>query len=148
MLDIQEISDRLEIQELQVAYSTAVDSRDFEALDKVFVPDADIDLTPFGAIAGKLPDIKKWLAESMAYLPASQHLLGNPEIHVDGDRATGRVMCYNAITFPAEDGGEPPIALLGMWYIDEYVRTPQGWRIARRGQHRSWAQGLPTAPAN
>ncbi|MFC9432180.1 nuclear transport factor 2 family protein [Nocardia sp. NPDC057030] len=147
MLDIQEISDRLEIQELQVAYSTAVDSRDFDALDDVFVPDADIDLTPFGAIAGKLPEIKTWLAESMAYLPASQHLLGNPEIRVDGDRATGRVMSYNAIAFPAEDG-ESPIALLGMWYIDDYVRTPQGWRIARRSQQRSWAQGLPTAPAS
>ncbi|QIS04203.1 hypothetical protein F5X71_19380 [Nocardia brasiliensis] len=49
MLDLQEISDRLEIQQLLVAYATAVDSGNFDAFDEVFVEDADIDLTAFGA---------------------------------------------------------------------------------------------------
>jgi SnoaL-like domain len=43
MLSQAEISDRLEIQQLLVDYSTAIDSRRFDDLDAVFTPDAYID---------------------------------------------------------------------------------------------------------
>jgi hypothetical protein len=43
MLSLAEISDRLEIQQLLVDYSTAIDKRRFDDLDKVFTPDAYID---------------------------------------------------------------------------------------------------------
>ncbi|MFD9890855.1 nuclear transport factor 2 family protein [Amycolatopsis sp. NPDC059027] len=141
MLDIQEISDRLEIQDLVVAYATAVDGRDFDALDRIFADDAYLDYTAFGGVTGNLAVVKKWIAQNLAQLPAIQHLIANPDIRVDGDRATGRVMCLNPIALPAEDG-EPPVAMLGLWYLDEYVRTPQGWRISRRDHQRSWSQGL------
>ena len=44
MLSLAEISDRLEIQQLVVDYSTAIDQRRFDDLDAVFTPDAYIDL--------------------------------------------------------------------------------------------------------
>jgi SnoaL-like domain len=44
MLSLEEISDRLEIQQLLVDYSTAIDQRRFDDLDNVFTPDAYIDL--------------------------------------------------------------------------------------------------------
>lgn len=44
MWSLEEISDRLEIQQLLVDYSTAIDRRRFDDLDKVFTPDAYIDL--------------------------------------------------------------------------------------------------------
>jgi hypothetical protein len=43
MLSLEKISDRLEIQQLLVAYSTAIDQRRFDDLDKVFTQDAYID---------------------------------------------------------------------------------------------------------
>jgi hypothetical protein len=43
MLSLAEISDRLEIQQLLVDYSTAIDPRRFDDLDTVFTPDAYID---------------------------------------------------------------------------------------------------------
>ncbi len=144
MLGIQEISDRLEIQEMLVAYATAIDRKDFDALDRIFTEDAHIDYTAFGAIAGTRAEMKEFLASSMAQLTACQHLMANPEIHFDGDRATGRVMCYNALGFPTGDG-DSQIALLGMWYIDEYIRTSAGWRISRRNQERSWTKGFGDA---
>ena len=49
-MSLEEISDRLEIQDLLVAYSYAIDSRDWAALDDVFTPDAHIDYTVFGGI--------------------------------------------------------------------------------------------------
>ncbi|GAA0594623.1 nuclear transport factor 2 family protein [Kutzneria viridogrisea] len=144
MLNIQEISDRLEIQDLLVAYATAVDSRDFDALDQIIADDAHLDYTAFGGIAGNRAEVKEWIARSLAQLPAIQHLIANPDIRVDGDRATGRVMCLNSLALPVEDG-DPSVALQGLWYLDEYVRTPQGWRISRRSHQRSWSQGLGDA---
>ena len=44
MLSLAEISDRLEIQQLLVDYSTAIDQRRFDDLDKVFTPDAYIEV--------------------------------------------------------------------------------------------------------
>jgi hypothetical protein len=43
MLSLEEISDRLEIQQLLVADSTAIDQKRFDDLDRVFTPDASID---------------------------------------------------------------------------------------------------------
>ena len=64
-MSLEEISDRMEIQDLLVAYSYAIDTRDWDALDRVFTPDAWIDYTEFGGSAGNLEDTKKFLAEAM-----------------------------------------------------------------------------------
>jgi hypothetical protein len=42
-LSLQEISDRLETQQLLSDYSTAIDQRRFDDLDRVFTKDAYID---------------------------------------------------------------------------------------------------------
>src|SRR3984957_9159932 len=63
MLSHAEISDRLEIQQLIVDYSTAIDTRHFDDLDAVFTQDAYIDYTALGGIEGRYPEVKAWLAE-------------------------------------------------------------------------------------
>ncbi|ONI89341.1 hypothetical protein ALI144C_05210 [Actinosynnema sp. ALI-1.44] len=144
MLDIQEISDRLEIQDLLVSYATAIDGKDFDALDQVFTEDAQIDYTAFGGIAGTRAEIKEFLTSSMAQFAVCQHLVANPAIQFDGDHATGRAMCLNTLGIPVEEAN-PHLTLLGMWYIDEYTRTPQGWRISRRSIQSSWTHSLDDA---
>ena len=64
-MSMQEISDRLEIQDLMLRYSYAIDSRDWDALDHVFTPDAHIDYSVFGGSVGDLPSTKAFLAEAM-----------------------------------------------------------------------------------
>ena len=61
MLTLQEISDRIEIQELLVRYSHAVDSRDWDMYENVFTPDAFIDYTCFGGPAGDPKEIRAFL---------------------------------------------------------------------------------------
>ncbi|MES1262816.1 MAG: nuclear transport factor 2 family protein, partial [Peristeroidobacter soli] len=63
MLSLQEISDRLEIQQLMTDYSHAIDQKNFDALDRIFTPDAYIDYRAMGGIDGKYPKIKAWLAD-------------------------------------------------------------------------------------
>ncbi len=55
MLTLQEISDRLEIQQVLIDYSSAIDQRRFDDLDAVFTPDAYIDYRVTGGIDGRYP---------------------------------------------------------------------------------------------
>ena len=95
MLSLAEISDRLEIQQLLVDYSTAIDHRRFDDLDTVFTPDAYIDYTALGGIEGHYPEVKTWLAEVLPNFPMYAHMLGNFSVRVDGDTASSRTICFN-----------------------------------------------------
>jgi hypothetical protein len=127
MLSLEEISDRLEIQQVLVDYSTAIDTRRFDDLDRVFTPDAHIDYSAMGGIVGSFPDVKAWLKEHLPNFPAYMHMLGNFDIRVDGDTARSRTMCFN----PMVMGGDA-VYFCGLWYEDELVRTDDGWRMSRR----------------
>ena len=128
MLNLAEISDRLEIQQLLVDYSTAIDNRRFDDLDRVFTPDAHIDYTELGGIAGTYPDVKAWLAEVLPNFPAYFHMLGNFDIRIDGDIANSRTILFN----PMKLGDDDQIMFCGLWYDDEFIRTADGWRMTRR----------------
>src|SRR3546814_18068642 len=92
-MDLQEISDRLEIQNLMVAYCYAIDNRDWDALDDVFTTEAIIDYTEMVGIKGNLKEIKAFLAESMQQISNSQHIISTTQLTVAGDRAQGRTSC-------------------------------------------------------
>jgi len=133
MLSQAEISDRLEIQQLLVDYSTAIDLRRFDDLDAVFTPDAYIDYTALGGIEGRYPEVKAWLAEVLPNFPMYFHMLGNFSVRLDGDTASSRTICFNPMVLPGDPGGErAQVMFCGLWYDDEFLRTPDGWRMARR----------------
>ena len=91
-LSLQEISDRLEIQQLMVDYSTAIDNKDFDALDHVFVPDAYIDYRVMGGIDGQFPDLKAWLKQVMQIFPHTQHMIANMSISLCAQRKVGALL--------------------------------------------------------
>jgi len=132
MLSLEEISDRLEIQQLLVAYSTAIDTRQFDDLDQVFTPDAYIDYSAMGGIAGAFPEVKEWLAQVLPNFPAYAHMVGNFDIAVTGDTAASRTLCLNPMALPASADGQSQILFCGLWYQDEFIRTADGWRMTRR----------------
>ncbi|CDP83543.1 MULTISPECIES: nuclear transport factor 2 family protein [Mycolicibacterium] len=129
MLSLAEISDRLEIQQLLIDYSTAIDRRLFDDLDAVFTPDAYIDYRAMGGIDGNYPEVKAWLAEVLPNFPAYAHMLGNFDVRIEGDKASSRTICFNPMVLP---GLEQQVLFCGLWYEDEFVRTAEGWRMSRR----------------
>lgn len=143
MLSLQEISDRLEIQELLTRYSHAVDTRDWDALDLVFTPDATIDLSVFGGLSGDFAEVRAFLKSSMPYFASYQHLITNIVLDIDGDTARGRTACINPMVIDRQDGSQPHVLFCGLWYRDRLVRTAQGWRIAERRQERSYLFNAP-----
>ncbi|WP_067538356.1 nuclear transport factor 2 family protein [Nocardia crassostreae] len=144
MLSLQEISDRLEIEDLMVRYSHAVDTHQWELLDEIFTPDAHIDYTAMGGPAGDLASTKSFLATVMPNFSAFQHLISNSSIRVDGDHATARTMCHNPMLVAGSDG-HSRLMLCGLWYHDTFVRLGGGWRIHQRVEEKSYMFVAPTA---
>jgi ketosteroid isomerase-like protein len=138
-----ELSDKLEIQELAYAYAEAIDQKDFDRLDDIFTPDAQIDYSAMGGANGRYPEVKKFLQDSLPMFNDYYHLVANLLIKLDGDTATGRVMCFNPMGMPVPDK-PPQMMFLGLFYIDKYVRTAQGWRISERAEERSWDYNVPS----
>jgi hypothetical protein len=129
MLTLEEISDRFEIQQLLIDYSTAIDTRRFDDLDRVFTPDAYIDYRAMGGIDGRFPEVKSWLAQVLPNFPAYAHMLGNFDVRIDGDTASSRTICFNPMVLGGEQN---QILYCGLWYEDEFIRTAEGWRMRRR----------------
>jgi len=133
VLSIEEISDRLEIQQLLVDYSTAIDARRFDDLDRVFTADAYIDYRAMGGVDGRYPEVKAWLAQVLPNFPAYAHMLGNFDVKLHGDTATSRTLCFNPMVL---GGDEQQVLFCGLWYDDEFVRTGDGWRMTKRVEEK------------
>lgn len=137
----QELSDRLEIQDLITAYSYAIDFHRFDDLDAIFTRDATLDFTATGGRSGPLPEMKAWLAGVLTNFGGHQHLVATSLVQLDGDRASAKTICHNPMWFA--DAATPPL-FVGLWYLDEFVRTADGWRISSRTQQKGYLHGLPS----
>lgn len=144
MLSQQEISDRFEIQDLVFRYAHLVDQKNIQGLREVFTEDAFIDYSAMGGSVGDLEQTLGFLegALSAELFPNTQHLNANVQIELSGDVATGRVVCFNPMEMALPDGATQTF-LLGLWYLDEYRRMSQGWRISRRAEEKSWVFNAP-----
>ena len=144
MLSQQELSDRFEIQDLVYRYAELVDSKHFDALQDIFTDDAHVDYSAFGGSVGNLEETLAFLRSAVTaeLFPNTQHLNANVQVTLAGDTATGRVMCFNPMEM-ALPGGETHTFFLGLWYLDQYRRTEQGWRICRREEVKSWVFNTP-----
>ena len=136
MLSHQDMSDRLEIQDLLNAYTHAIDGKDWDALDTIFLPDATIDYSATGGISGSLNEAKAFLQQMLPMFQSTQHFVTNPMIRVSGDSATCKSLLFNPVTL--ERDGSPHTFFVGAWYIDDLVRTDGGWRIASRRQELAY----------
>jgi hypothetical protein len=144
-LSLREISDRIQINDLLIRYTRAIDTKDWTLLDTCFVPDADVDYTASGGAAGKYPEVRAWLAKALAPFPITAHYITNSMVQLDGDRARARTLVYNPMFFANPDGSLHDFTV-GATYVDELVWTDAGWRIARRVEEAGYMQGtLPSA---
>lgn len=142
MLSLQEISDRLEIQQLMVDYSTAIDTMEIDRLDDVFTPDAYIDYRAMGGIDGRYPEIREWLKASLKNFGNYYHMIANFSIKIEGDTATSKIVCFNPMGVPMPDG-TTQMMFLGLWYQDKHVRTGKGWRICERVEKGTYQYNVP-----
>ena len=122
------MGDRAAVIDTVNRYATALDSRDWALLDEVFTPDAVGDFGA-GSLVGR-DALRDLMRRTVGRGGPSQHLLGNHRVEIDGDaaRCVCQVRAFQTGTGPAAGRS---YELLGE-YRDQLVRTPDGWRIARR----------------
>ena len=141
-----DIDDRIAIQDLIARYPDVVDEQRFDELDDLFTADARIDFTAFGGPVDSPAGIKSFLRDALGGFARTQHMMGLPLIRLAGDRATARTSCTNPMVVSNPDGSRS-VWLIGLWYDDEFARTPDGWRFTSRKQERCYSVvGLADTP--
>jgi len=117
------------IERLLMAYATALDKRDWAALDEVFTPDATAHYKSIGHFGSRAAMVSMF-REYLERCGATQHLLGNMRVDVDGGKATAT--CYLQAIHAGL--GKHQGKLLTVWgeYRDRLELRPAGWRIVHR----------------
>jgi len=139
-LSPRELSDRLRIHDLLVRYTVAIDTKDWALLDTCFTPDAHLDYTSAGGVAGDYPKVRAWLEKALAPFPVTVHAISNAVVEIEGDAATARTYVHNPMAFPRPDGSLH-VFTVGAWYNDKLVWTDDGWRIRERIEETAFLDG-------
>jgi hypothetical protein len=131
VLDPARVADHLAIQDLATAYAYALDDGDWVRWEALFTPDARIDYTATGGIAGDPAEVRAWLPGALAVFTFSLHTTATHEIRFTGpDTATGRVHVFNRNGVEWEGASE--IFDVSAVYEDTYRRVGDAWLIAAR----------------
>ena len=124
-MDVQRVSDELEISALLTKYARSVDTKDWELYRSLFIDDAHIDYTAAGFIAGARDDATDFLSRQQPDVAMSVHYVMNVESDIDGEIAHTQAMWLNALRLLDASANS---FFGGRWH-DELVRTADGWRI-------------------
>jgi hypothetical protein len=135
------VRDRLDIMQLHHRYAWALDQRDWSMLERCFTPDGGVDYGDLGGEFQGAAEIAAFCRQALEGLDASQHLIGNTMIELDGDRATATCYFQAQHVFEGAPGGDTYI--VAGTYTDVLTRDDDGWRIAHRTLTPSWTQGNP-----
>ncbi|MER9214577.1 nuclear transport factor 2 family protein [Mesorhizobium sp. M0663] len=141
-LSLQEVSDRLEIEQLLVRYCYAVDDRDWEAYRKIFTPDAVLDDTVTGGIRSGVDEHVAYMKGALSKILISQHAISTILLDLRGDEASARVHCSCPMVVDLGEG-KRQVFFQGLWYRDRVVRTSEGWRISELVEKGYWNHNLP-----
>lgn len=123
------MADREDIVELLNLYGLAMDTRRWDLFDRIFLPFAAVDYGP-GSCWSALGAFKHAFSAFHALFDATQHGMSNHLVRVEGDLAFS--ITYGQWRLIRHAAGDPPVWDGSGYYDDEWARTAEGWRIARR----------------
>ena len=141
----QQTSDLLEIQQLVYRYAWLIDTRDFDGLDQVFAPGAEVHYNVFGGVKQTWPEVKSFLRMGLSLHRVTQHQMSTPLIELAGDRATARTY-GNLVHVQELKSGGPSYVVQYAIYSDALERRPEGWRITSRRLDNLYVQGRFLGP--
>ncbi len=127
--------------DLSLRYAEGIDRRDWSAFRSIFLPEVRVDFSSFTKRPAN-PDpipVDDWVAAVRSTIdgfPATQHLIGNHRITLDGDRGS-----YTAYVQAQHWVDRDRWYLIGGWYSNEVARTDDGWKLASVTINQSWDSG-------
>jgi ketosteroid isomerase-like protein len=120
-------------------YCWALDTRDWERLRLIFLPDVVAHLGAGGQRG--VDEVIARTSSALSRLDVSQHTVSTHDVNITGDSATGRCYLHAQHVLRGTPGGDNFV--IGGRYDDRYVRTSAGWRIAERRLTMIWFEGNP-----
>jgi len=132
-------TDVVAIQQVLFHYAYALDARDYDALDDVFSPDANLHTS--GGTTMSPAQYKAMCATELVKLDATHHMVTNTSVTVDGDRANSRA--YFQAQHVKRSLAPDSQFLMAGWVDDQLERRAAGWRIVDRQWHSAWSSGNP-----
>lgn len=126
-----EEADRAAVEGLFYAYADALDRRAWGDLDEVFDPEVTVDYAGQYTIAGR-PGVVAMIRSYLDPVGPTQHLMANPRVKVEGDRARASIK-MRVHHVGAGERSSLTYECFG-WYYAEATRGSQGWRVV------SWRQ--------
>jgi hypothetical protein len=136
------VNDHQAICEVRYRYALGLDTRDWELYRSIFVDDVEIDFSSFSGESGGTLRADDWVATCRVFftgLDASQHVMTNPMVTVDGDRAHCRMYMTADHYFANDQGGDRFV--IGGYYDDRLVRTGDAWLLEAVTLTMFWQRG-------
>ena len=128
---VRRLEDLDAIRQVFVDYGHHLDRGDLDAYAELFAEDGEVLLGPMGRARGRA-EIRELMGRATGSSAGrSWHLITNPVIDLDGDRATAEVMW--TVVVRGEDG-EAVLSMLGR-HRDVLVRRDGRWLFQRREGH-------------
>jgi hypothetical protein len=145
---VQTLMDRAAICEVMQRYGMSIDTRDWTALRSCFADEMEIDASESRSGRGAAPyntSGDRWLEQIrriVTKFAVTQHMISPYRIEVEGDRAV--CLAYlQARHFPPDCADPNAVWVIGGYYTNRMVRTPQGWRIAVWKLTLTWQENPP-----
>jgi hypothetical protein len=144
---VGELTDRNDITDLVYRLGACLDDRRFDEMPSLLVEAATV-RTPGGAAEGREAVIAQARHNHKPDEP-TQHVITNPIVELDGDRAQVRANLVVNFAAPAHRGESLPAPprkyTLGEIYHFDVVRTPEGWRFSGIETTPVWISPLSAA---
>jgi hypothetical protein len=134
--------DFIEIQQVLARYSRGIDRMDRELILSVYWEDA---YDSHAVCEGNPTEFADWIGANMTRYRASNHMLGQSLIKLDGDQADTETYFAAFHHEPRDD--EDTMVLVGGRYHDLFERRRGEWRILRREVLIDWVQDSPMGGA-
>jgi 3-phenylpropionate/cinnamic acid dioxygenase small subunit len=140
--ELRTLIDRASISDVQLRYATGLDTRDWPLFRSCFTDEVETDFTSvFGGTPRKVA-ADRWVEvarRSVSGLAATQHMITNHVITIDGDNALC-VAYVQARHYLPNDNGDSMQSMFG-YYTNNFVRTPNGWKIRTCKLTVTWNTG-------
>jgi uncharacterized protein (TIGR02246 family) len=124
--EVRNLLDRIEIRELTARYGRYFDDGDTEAFADTFTEDGSMEVANGPTSHGR--DELRSMCKNTPW--GTMHVTVDPTIEIDGDRAVQVVSIL--VVKRAADLKEKSAVVGSGRYVDDLLRTPDGWRFTRR----------------
>jgi hypothetical protein len=145
---IRRLEDRAQISEQVIRYAMGVDRHDWAMFADCFTDPVYADFSGGGIPAATVPraELVARVSTALNGFTATQHISPNHVIEFDASDAD-RAVCHSYMYAQhlLRGSGHGEFYLLRGSYANHMLRTPQGWRIERIIQNRSWEYGNTAA---